>query len=251
MNFIEQLAELDMNGRQAKVYMALLQLGSASAIELAKHTGFKHPTVYDVLDILKSKHLVSESFSGGRKRFCAEDPANLQEIENRRKNALDSVLPGLRELYLGGTRRPRIHFYSGPEAQYEVDEGLLNVKSGEYFYFGSVQEMFQRNTEEYLAEFYRRRIARGIWSNAIRNPSKEIPLDYMQPGPENLRRVRYLPAPISEDIAGLYLYDEKIAIISAVKEKYAIIIESHDLFVLVKTIWQCRWNVAVEPENMK
>lgn len=96
------------------------------------------------------------------------------------------MLPGLRELYLGGTRRPRIHFYSGPEAQYEVDEGLLNVKSGEYFYFGSVQEMFQRNTEEYLAEFYRRRIARGIWSNAIRNPSKEIPLDYMQPGPENL-----------------------------------------------------------------
>ena len=153
--------------------------------------------------------------------------------------------------YLGGTRRPRIHFYSGPEAQYEVDEGLLNVKSGEYFYFGSVQEMFQRNTEEYLAEFYRRRIARGIWSNAIRNPSKEIPLDYMQPGPENLRRVRYLPAPISEDIAGLYLYDEKIAIISAVKENYAIIIESHDLFVLVKTIWQCLWNVAVEPENMK
>ena len=73
----------------------------------------------------------------------------------------------------------------------------------------------------------------------------------MQPGPENLRRVRYLPAPISEDIAGLYLYDEKIAIISAVKENYAIIIESHDLFVLVKTIWQCLWNVAVEPENMK
>lgn len=115
MNFIEQLAELDMNGRQAKVYMALLQLGSASAIELAKHTGFKHPTVYDVLDILKSKHLVSESFSDGRKRFCAEDPANLQEIENRRKNALDSVLPGLRELYLGGTRRRAFTFTAVPK----------------------------------------------------------------------------------------------------------------------------------------
>ena len=52
-------------------------------------------------------------------------------------------------------------------------------------------------------------------------------------------------------VPSLYLYDEKIAIISAVKENYAIIIESHDLFVLVKTIWQCLWNVAVEPENMK
>ena len=251
MNFIEQLAELGMNGRQAKVYLSLLQLGSASAIELAKHTGFKHPTVYDVLDVLKARHLVSESFSGGRKRFCAEDPANLLEIEKRRRTALDAALPGLRELFLGGTRRPRIHFYSGPEAQYEVDEGLLNVKSGEYFYFGSVKEMFERNTEQYLAEFYRRRIARGIWSNAIRNPSKEIPLDYMQPGEANLRRVRYLPDPISEDIAGLYIYDEKIAVISAVKENYAVIIESHDLFVLVKTIWHYLWNIAVEPEQLK
>ena len=32
MNLIEQLERLDLKGRQAKVYLALLQLGSASAI---------------------------------------------------------------------------------------------------------------------------------------------------------------------------------------------------------------------------
>ena len=36
MNLIEQLERLDLKGRQAKVYLALLQLGSASAIEIAK-----------------------------------------------------------------------------------------------------------------------------------------------------------------------------------------------------------------------
>ncbi len=41
--------------------------------------------------------------------------------------------------------------------------------------------------------------------SAIRNPSGEIPPDYMQPGPENLRRVRSLPAPISEEIAGSHI----------------------------------------------
>ena len=136
MNFMEQFALLDLNGRQGKIYLTLLQLGSASAIELAKHTGFKHPTVYDVLDLLQSKGLVSETFSGGRKLFSAEPPENLQEIESRRQHALDEILPSLRELYLGRNRRPRVHFYEGHEAQLKVDEELLNVKSKEYFYFG-------------------------------------------------------------------------------------------------------------------
>ncbi|MBQ9777250.1 MAG: TrmB family transcriptional regulator, partial [Lentisphaeria bacterium] len=36
MNIIEQLNMLGLNGRQAKVYLTLLQLGSATAIEIAK-----------------------------------------------------------------------------------------------------------------------------------------------------------------------------------------------------------------------
>ena len=40
MNIIDQLETLGLNGRQAKVYLALLQLGSASVIEIAKATRF-------------------------------------------------------------------------------------------------------------------------------------------------------------------------------------------------------------------
>ena len=40
MNIIDQLNRLGLNGRQARVYLAILQLGPASAIEIAKFTGF-------------------------------------------------------------------------------------------------------------------------------------------------------------------------------------------------------------------
>ena len=102
MNLMEQLERLDLKGRQAKVYLALLQLGSASAIEIAKYTKLKHPTVYDVLDLLREKQLVCETVSGRRRLFSPEDPARLAEIENRRKEALDAVLPDLYALYRGG-----------------------------------------------------------------------------------------------------------------------------------------------------
>ena len=103
MNIIDQLNRLGLNGRQARVYLAILQLGPASAIEIAKFTGFKHPTVYDVLDVLKERRLATESMINGRKVFAPEDPSQLLRMEEERRITLESILPDLRDLYLGGT----------------------------------------------------------------------------------------------------------------------------------------------------
>ncbi len=249
MNVMEQLNTLGLNGRQAKVYLALLQLGSAGAIEIAKTTGLKHPTVYDVLDVLKEKRLISESFAGGRKLFSAEDPERLRWVEEARSRTLLALLPDLQALYRGGESRPRVRFYEGDKGLQIVDEELLEVKSKEYFYFGSVREMMRSSSENHLAEYYRKRIERGIWSNAIRVRGPEDTFDYMQHGEQHLRRIRYLPEPIFEDAAGLYLYDERIAVLSALKENYAMIIESRELSILLRHIWRYIWAIAVEPEK--
>ncbi|WP_276740980.1 TrmB family transcriptional regulator [Victivallis vadensis] len=246
MSCLEQLTRLGLNGRQTNVYIALLQLGTASAIEIAKATRYKHPTVYDVLDVLKERRLVAESFSGGRKLFTAEDPENLLEEENRRRQALDAVLPDLKALYDQQAHRPRVRFYQGEEAYRAINRQLLNVKSGEYFYFGSVQEMFQFCTPRDHEEYVKERVRRGIRSYAIRVRSREVDWDYMRPGEQNLRQVRYLPRNIFEDVASLYLFDDTVAVMSALKENYSMSIESRELFTLLKTIWNCMWETAEE-----
>lgn len=249
MNIISQLETLGLNGRQAKVYLALLQMGSAGAIEIAKFTRFKHPTVYDVLDALKEKRLITESLVGGRKLFSAEDPARLKLIENERQRTLDALFPDLQALYQNGTSRPRVRVYTGNEGLKIVDNELLEVKSKEYFYFGGVREMLQNSSEEHLTGYYRKRLERGIWSNAIRIRGPEPELEYMQSGERHLRRVRYLPRPIFDNVAGLYIYDHNVAVISALKESYAMIIESRELSVLLKNIWQCIWEISESAES--
>lgn len=249
MNLIAQLEALGLNGRQAKVYLALLQLGSAGAIEIAKTTGLKHPTVYDVLEILKARQLVSESSAGSRKRFVAEDPGQLRIEADERARLLDGLLPDLQALYRGGGGRPRVRFYSGGDESEIVNRELLEVRSKEYFYFGGFREMLRNSSEDSLGEYYRRRLERGIWSNAIRIHGPEEAFDYMQHGERHLRRLRYLPRPIAEDAAGLYLYDDRVAVTSALQESYAIIIESRELALLLKHIWQCIWDCAIPPEE--
>ncbi len=246
-DIINQLHQLDLNGRQARIYLALLQLGSAGAIEIAKYTKFKHPTVYDVLDDLKERRLVTETMTEGRKLFHAENPDNLQWEIDRRQSVLSALLPDLKTLYQGGEHHTRLHFYEGAEGGDAIRRELLSVREKRYYYFGSVQDMFKLTSNEVEEEFFRIRLRRGIWSYSIRNRAKEVPYDYMKPGDRYLRKVRYLPKPLADNVSGLYFYDDKVAVTSALKENYTFILESRELNVLVHALWDYMWEICEEP----
>ncbi len=63
---------------------------------------------------------------------------------------------------------------------------------------------------------------------------------------KNLRRVRYFPKSINEDVAALYISDRHITIISSFNEGYSIIIESLELIALIETMWNMMWEMAEE-----
>jgi hypothetical protein len=68
----------------------------------------------------------------------------------------------------------------------------------------------------------------------------------MTPGDENYRRVRYLSRSLADNVANLTLYDGKIAICSTSHENYAMIVESSEMYTILKLVWDCMWTVAKE-----
>ena len=244
MDIVDQLESLGLNGRQSRVYLALLQLGQASAIDLAKSTKFKHPTVYDVLDVLESRGLIGKTRVNGRNLYHAEDPQALERLEEARRRTLTTLLPELKQLYLTGSHHTRVHCFDGETGLRTVYRELLEVPDREYRYFGSIREMLKLTSVNDEWRFFRERIRRRIVSWSIRQKTGETDVDFLRPGEENLRRVRYFPYPLPDNISGLYLYSGKVAIISALKENYTVIIESDDLYRLLKSVWQGIWEVS-------
>jgi sugar-specific transcriptional regulator TrmB len=247
MNLGERLARLGLAGKRGDVYLSLLQTGAATATQVARSTRIKRPTVYDILTELSRMNLVAEGTVGKRRVFTAESPQRLREFHERQQQHLDSALPELQALFDQGPHRPRVRFYEGVEGIRFVSEDILTVQSKEYFWFGSMLEIVAVTGREYQEDWVRRRIAKGIWSNAIRVREKEPAYDFLKSGERNLRRLRFLPRPIVEDVAGLYIYDNKIAVTSALKESYGLIIESRELAALLRGLWRTLWEVAQEP----
>ena len=240
----DELFRLGFSDKKAALYLAILEMGMGSASELANAAGIKRTTVYDLLDELTDDRLVSITFNGNKRNFTAEPPENLQHLAMERLQVVDQILPGLKELFRSNMQLPRIRYYEGVEGIRYVHEELLKVKSREYFYFGSITGFVDALGREYLENFVRRRICRKIWSNAIRIRTHEIDSPDLLPGNDNYRRVKYLSRSLPDNVANLTLYDGKIAICATSHENYAMIVESQEMFTILKLVWDCMWDAA-------
>ena len=77
MELIKSLKNLGLNEKEARVYVALLQLGKATAYSVAKHSGLKKPTTYVILDDLIDKGIVSKVPRAKIMQYTAISPEDL------------------------------------------------------------------------------------------------------------------------------------------------------------------------------
>ena len=99
MNELEEgLAELGIKGNEAKIYLSLLKLKSSSVGEIAKKSETNRRDVYDILEKLINKGLVTYIFRNNVKYFQASDVHNLVEMVKEKEKILGSIMPALKSM---------------------------------------------------------------------------------------------------------------------------------------------------------
>ncbi|EDM28649.1 hypothetical protein LNTAR_08769 [Lentisphaera araneosa HTCC2155] len=240
----KQLMEVGLSSKEVEVYLSILKMGSSTVMELSYESGVNRCTVYDILESLKKMGLVTQTYKGKRRVFMVQHPESLNLMPRKALDVIGEIMPELNCLYNKAMHKSRIEYHEGYEGIVYANDKLLEVTEKEYYYFGSVEEMTRLIGSRYLEKFVKKRVSLGIWSNAVRIRGKETDLDFMQGDDKNLRRVKYFPRSISEDLAALYVTDSHVFIISSLNEGYSIIIESFELVSLMKTVWNIIWAVA-------
>lgn len=248
MELLPRLVEAGLGQRQAQVYVTLLRLGAAGAAEIARAAAVKRPTAYEALEDLCARGLATRTVEGRRRVYAAAPPARLLDEAAERQRRLKELLPDLQALVstVAGNR-PRLIYREGVAGVRQVHEDLLTVRSKEYRYFGGSSEMVQAMGEDYLKDYVRRRVEKGIRSWSIRWRSHEVALPCLAAGERWLRQARYLDIRPGDGLSGLFIYDQRIAITSSQREGYGMVVESEGLSALLRLLWQTLWEVAAPP----
>lgn len=242
MELSKELQKIGLNEKEARVYLALLELGRASVLQISKKAGLKRPTVYLILDSLIEKGLTVSVPKENKKFYLTEKPGKLLSFLQDKEKNIKELMPNLNALYQKGEYRPDIKYYEGKEALERIYNEI--IKSPEIWFFATSAQLFNEAYPEVwqraLAIFKRQKTkTREIVS------SESFDVRYAK---ENnappLRSVRVLPKNLTW-YADSAIYEGKLAIFS-LKKFFAIVIENEDIVKSYKTIFELCWRSASE-----
>jgi sugar-specific transcriptional regulator TrmB len=237
------LAQLGLSGKRADIYLAALELGSATVLEIAKKAALKRTTCYDVLLDLQTKGYVFETIKGKKRLFLAEDPEKIQKMLRHKESLFSEILPQLKSIYNIKGVKPKIRFYEGKNGLREVYADTL-LYSDEILCFAS-EHVVNVLGMDWAEDYLKMRVKKGIH---VRNIAPDTGLtkrfvaqDQAQFRSSKLVSSQKYPFSIEINIYG----HQKIALMSS-KEETGIIIEGQEIHNTLKLIFELLWDTLPE-----
>lgn len=249
---VQELRNIGLTEKQAKVYLAVLELGEASIQDIAKKSGINRITCYQAVEKLARGGLVREVVKSKKTKIVAEMPKKLLENlfdkkmkTERNITALQKLLPELDSLYNYSEVKPKIRFYEGREGLKKIYQDTLDV--GQEILAFTAYHKTDKKLADWLDKYYiPQRVKKEIFAKVIA-PAFDYAQRYQERDKEQMRETLLISAtkfPLSIEIN---VYGNKVAIISfAKKEMMGVIIESKEVASTFCLIFQLAWQGAVK-----
>lgn len=246
---ITVLTSLGLTEKEAKVYLALTELGTALVSDIAHKAGINRVTTYDILEKLKIRGMVSYYTKKKIKYFSSIAPETLLEEFEKRTSDLRGSLPKFKTL-TGEINHPRIRYFEGLEGIKAIYADTLTSKTEILNYSNSyeIRKKWPNYDQEYVAKRAQKKIhLRGIC------PKDKAGETVHAQDKEYYREMRLIPSDQFDFTNEINIYDDKVAIISFKDELIGMIIESIEIANSQRAIFNMCWQFAniIKPENIK
>src|SRR3989338_1296229 len=243
---LKQLTSLGLSDNEAKVYMAMLELGSATVLEISAKAGVNRPTTYVQIESLKKMGLVSSQVKGKKQLFIAESPDQLEFVIEReiktiedKKAELARMMPELSGLFNVSGDKPQVRFFEGKEGLIKMQDEMLRSKSKEIVSFSSADGIL-KHFPTHPKDYSPRRVQKGIRSRLIYTSSGGPILK--EHDEKMLREAKFVSPeefPFKSDIV---IYDNNVAISALEGKTVGIIISHRELADSFRALFELVWN---------
>lgn len=175
---ISILKKLDLDDKEIKIYLKLLEYGAISVRGLAELTELNRGTTYDILKRLQEMNLVTYYYQEKKQRFVAEEPEKLLEILKSKTREIQEtekrvaeIIPELKSIQDKEGRKPISKFYEGRSGIRKILDDLFLTMSEmeraerEYYIYSSTEASSDINKA--YPNFTKDRIKKGIQVRCI------------------------------------------------------------------------------------
>lgn len=248
----KQLEELGLSPNEVKAYLASLELGAATAQQIAAKAAVPRPTTYVAIGGLVKRGLVSSHTRGKKQYFQAERPEILMHILNEEKkkilekeSKLKRLMPGLESLISIVGEKLEVKYYENWEGLEAMQSYLLDsgVKTFDVIRHANVA-MASKNRlpAEKSINYGLELVKRGIGARQI-IISKQSALSKWRPITFNPKvKSKVFPKEEFNFSGELAIFKDCLTLVSYQDKPYGCLVRSKDIVQIVRLMFECMWN---------
>jgi len=238
----EQLQKLfNLSEKEALVYLKLLELGEATIQRISEVTGINRLSLYDLFESLIKKGVAGSTVKEKVKHFYVIEPKKLLNRLKEAEKEFSSILPQLEKRKESIGLKPKVLFFEGIKGIDVVNEDVL--KSKEIMAYGSF-DIPNRMLEWQTIDFLKKRLRLGIKWKGVTDIAITKQDFYKKQEYQKLTEVK-IDDSLKEMPVWIYIYNNKVAILSFKKESFnAIIIEDEAVNQAQRIIFEKLWKQA-------
>lgn len=167
----ELLAEIGLTERESKVYLALLELGSTTTGPLVKKSKVPNSKIYEILESLHNKGLVSYIIKGKTKYFQSANPKKILILFKEKERRIERLLPELEAKQLSAKEKQFVEIYEGKKAIFALFHDLIedSRKNELYYSFSLGKEHEDKQIEIFYKNFGEKRAKKGLIVKILAN----------------------------------------------------------------------------------
>ncbi len=233
------LEDIGLTNAEIKVYLALLELGTATAGPIIEKTGLQSSVVHATLNKLIEKGFISFIKEGQRKHYQAANPKHIVEFINEKRERFEAVLPELLIKQNLAKEKPEVITFRGIKGIKELLYEILEAGGTEHHTFGSSSESLMLG-EAWWVSYHKKRAGKGITAKLLFNESlKSWKAESKYPKSE----VKYTKQgfePLTETI----IRNDKIGIIIWTKKPIGVLLQNKAAADSYDNFWKIMWEAA-------
>jgi sugar-specific transcriptional regulator TrmB len=241
------LSQFGLDENKSTAYLTMLEIGSASILEISKKSGINRSMLYEIIDALIELGLVYKSVRGKKIRFVAREPEVIQQLLAQKLQKFETLLPGLKILAEKNMSKPAVTFHEGINGIKQVYLGAIHSKEKKLYAFVGVESLLSKTKVLEIfwdEEFKKERQKRNVFGQLI-VPDNVAGRKFQIKDNQNFRESKLVNAELYNFPAEVLMYDDTVVFISYTQhEEYAVEIRSPAIAETLKMIWKFIWKAG-------
>ena len=242
----EDLVKLGLSKAEASLYLKLLKLGATDVQTLVKETGFYKANVYDSLERLCEKGIISRVVEGSKRIYQLQKPESLIEFVQKKEDDIEQQKKIAQQL-VDSVRIAKKHIHSQETAMVFIGvSGVKQIYSEiieeklDYLTFGSPKESESIIKDYYWQNLHAKQKERGIkakmiFHKSLRNWKRIIPKEVIK-----LKIFEGEFEPLTETT----IYGTKVAFVVWTEKPIVTIINNQHVSDSYRMIFELLWKQA-------